>query len=172
MTSFKIPNRGLRIDRLDRTEGKIGRSGPVSRILYSPEGERWSFIWVPHYCGTLAAYPRAPGGPPFSPAFRRGIALLFGLAPGGVCQASPSPDCWCALTAPFHPYPADSLFEAREQRLPAGWYIFCGTFPGVTPGGRYPPPCPAESGLSSPIRDRSDHPAHSGHIEYSHSAPA
>ncbi len=28
---------------------------------------------------------------------------------------------------------------------------FCGTFPQVTPGGCYPPPCPAEPGLSSPI---------------------
>ncbi len=30
---------------------------------------------------------------------------LFGLAPGGVCQAGMSPCRWCALTAPFHPYP-------------------------------------------------------------------
>jgi hypothetical protein len=29
-------------------------------------------------------------------------------------------------------------------------YVFCGTFPGVTPGRRYRPPCPAEPGLSSP----------------------
>ena len=34
-------------------------------------------------------------------------------------------------------------------RLPARRYVFCGTFPGVTPGRRYRPPCPAESGLSS-----------------------
>jgi len=27
--------------------------------------------------------------------------------------------------------------------------LFCGTFPGVSPGGRYPPPCPVEPGLSS-----------------------
>jgi len=31
----------------------------------------------------------------------------------------------------------------------AGRSVLCGTFPRVTPGGRYPPPCSAESGLSS-----------------------
>src|SRR5699024_7735905 len=28
-------------------------------------------------------------------------------------------------------------------------FAFCGTFPRVTPGGRYPPPCPVEPGRSS-----------------------
>lgn len=32
------------------------------------------------------------------------ILPLFGLAAGGVYQAGQSPDLWCALTAPFHPY--------------------------------------------------------------------
>ena len=31
---------------------------------------------------------------------------LFGLASGGVCKAIQSPECWWALTPPFHPYPA------------------------------------------------------------------
>ena len=69
------------------------------------------------------------------------IPSLFGLAPGGVYLASRSPDCWCALTAPFHPY----LHEA-------GGLHFCGTIPGVTPAGRYPAPCPTEPGLSSDAR--------------------
>src|SRR3990170_128473 len=51
-------------------EKEKGWSGPVSRILSSPRGEGWSFLWVPHCCRTLAAYPRAPGGPPFSPVLR------------------------------------------------------------------------------------------------------
>jgi hypothetical protein len=35
-------------------------------------------------------YPRAPGGPPFPRRrqSRLGVALLFGLAPGGVCHAA------------------------------------------------------------------------------------
>ena len=40
-----------------------------------------------------------PGGGP-----GRAMASLFGLAPGGVCSAGRSPDRWCALTAPSHPY--------------------------------------------------------------------
>ena len=37
------------------------------------------------------------------------MSLLFDLAPGGVYQASRSPDFWCALTAPFHPYRLTSV---------------------------------------------------------------
>lgn len=32
---------------------------------------------------------------------------------------------------------------------PKGRFVFCGTGPRVAPGGRYPPPCSLESGLSS-----------------------
>src|SRR3972149_12192631 len=39
---------------------------------------------------------------------------------------------------------------------------FCGTFRRVTPPGRYPAPCPAELGLSSPARGGSGHPASLG----------
>ena len=48
------------------------------------------------------------------------------------------PRRWWSLTPPFHPYPS---YNRR--------FVFCGTFPRVTPGGYYPPPCPMESGLSS-----------------------
>ena len=37
----------------------------------------------------------------------------------------------------------------RTLRRDSGRCVFCGTFPGVTPGRRYRPPCPVESGLSS-----------------------
>ena len=39
----------------------------------------------------------------------------------------------CALTAPFHPYPAE---------LPAGRYIFCCTFRRLAPPRDYLAPCP------------------------------
>jgi len=42
---------------------------------------------------------------------------LFGLTPGGVCRASELPRCWCALTAPFHPYRATSR---RGLKVPRG----------------------------------------------------
>jgi len=48
------------------------------------------------------------------------------------------PENWCALTAPFHPYPAE-----------AGRYIFCCTFLHVAATPRYGAPCPAVFGLSS-----------------------
>jgi len=48
---------------------------------------------------------------------------------------------------PVRSYRTFSPLPARRSGL--GRYIFCGTFPGVAPGGRYPPPCPLEPGLSS-----------------------
>jgi hypothetical protein len=89
------------------------------------------------------------------------IALLFGLAPGGVCSASQSPGCWWALTPPFHPYPrrkASPTYQWSRQGKPSlhlallgrGRAVcFCGTFRRVTPPGRYPAPCSVELGLSS-----------------------
>ena len=49
------------------------------------------------------------------------------------------PGNWCALTAPFHPYPAST----------AGRFAFCCTFLHVTVTPCYGAPCPAVFGLSS-----------------------
>jgi len=68
--------------------------------------------------------------------------VLLGLAPGGVCLAAASPRRRCALTAPFQP-----CRPACDGGL--GRCVFCGTFPRVSPGRRYRPPCPVVSGLSS-----------------------
>src|ERR1700752_533506 len=46
---------------------------------------------------------------------------------------SPLPETRCALTAPFHPYPAKPEGEA-------GRFVLCGTFPGLAPAGCYPAP--------------------------------
>src|SRR5688572_12620688 len=76
----------------------------VSRILcLDPETKRRSFVWAPAFAGARAAYPETWTGRPRRRKQRH--VSLFGLAPCGVCQADPSPDRWCALTAPFHPYP-------------------------------------------------------------------
>ena len=50
----------------------------------------------------------------------------------------------------FSPLPRLAALAGRS----AGRYVFCGTFPRVTPGRRYRPPCPAEPGLSSPPASR------------------
>jgi len=73
---------------------------------------------------------------------------LHGLAPGGVCRALLSCERrrW-ALTPPFHPYPSH-MAEA---------VCFLWHFPGVTPSGRYPAPCPLEPGLSSGAKSSSGH---------------
>ena len=57
--------------------------------------QRQSFIWAVRCRTARATLPGRSAG--------RLIPSLFGLAPRGVCLASQSPDCWCALTAPFHP---------------------------------------------------------------------
>jgi hypothetical protein len=120
--------------------GRAGRRSagrPVSRVLcrpspptpLPPRGEglgvrgRRSFLLAAGCPAAPATYPRVVTG-------RTSPAPLFGLAPGGVCRASLSPGCWCALTqslrqlcrpllsgvhpckgrqsqrrlAPFHPY--------------------------------------------------------------------
>src|SRR5215216_4289785 len=62
----------------------------------------------------------------------------FDLAPGGVYRATP-------VT-----WGAGGLLHRRFTLTPyPERFVFCGTVPRVTPGGRYPPPCSVESGLSS-----------------------
>ena len=62
---------------------------------------------------------KAPARRPYSVLLQAGLAMPF-----------PSPGPRWALTPPFHPYP----------RPKPGRFAFCGAIPGVTPGGRYPPP--------------------------------
>src|SRR3954466_7664050 len=72
----------------------------------------------------------------------------------GLPCAPTSPRRRCALTAPFHPCLCAPHVRARHRRS-----VLCGTFPRVSPGGRYPPPCPVVSGLSSktPFGDLRDY---------------
>ena len=70
------------------------------------------------------------------------LCSLFGLASGGVYQAK-------QVTLPAgallpHHFTLTGKAKAFLRR-----YLFCGTFPSLTAGGRYPPPCPAVPGLSS-----------------------
>jgi hypothetical protein len=68
----------------------------------------------------------------------RTIPSVWPCSGWGLPSQSSHPDCWCALTAPFHPY----LSCPRR-------FTFCCTFPDLSTGRRYRPPCPAEPGLSS-----------------------
>ncbi len=70
-------------------------------------------------------------------------ASLFGLAPGGVYLASGVAVGPGELLP--HPFTLTCLCRGFGRRT-----SLCGTIPGVAPAGRYPAPCPAEPGLSSP----------------------
>lgn len=67
--------------------------------------------------------------------------LLFGLPPGGVCRAVPV--FRDAVSSYLTVSPLPSLLPAVRR------FDLCGTFPVLADGGRYPPPCPWEPGLSS-----------------------
>ena len=80
---------------------------PVSRVLSPAVVRRVAVI---HLEQRLPVASRdLPGG-----GAGRAVASLFGLAPGGACPAGRSPDRWCALTAPFHPYRAPARTGARR----------------------------------------------------------
>ena len=104
---------------------------PSSVPLYVNRGQR-SFIWDRCYHRPQATYPRVE---------RSGPLLLFYLVflRVGFTELSPSPAKLVSSYLTFSPLPPP------ERRR----YIFCGTFLGVTPTGRYPAPCPVELGLSS-----------------------
>jgi len=74
-------------------------SESLSRVL-SPRGirEAGSFLWPPHCCRGLATYPGASSGPLSN-------APLFGLAPGGVCRASPVTRAAVSSYLAFSPLP-------------------------------------------------------------------
>src|SRR5437016_7726216 len=74
------------------------RERPVSRVLCPPgTRRRWPSILDAGRPAPPATATRGLGGLPAS-------ALLFGLAPDGVCLAGRSPGRRWALTPPFHPY--------------------------------------------------------------------
>jgi hypothetical protein len=114
----------------------VAASRPVRRILYGPESVVAIHLGRQSPDGSCGL----PGGrrtgrpPPVRPCSRWGLPSHPG-----------HPGCWCALTAPFHPYlcaPARRPVRHRRSAL-------CCTFLRVAPTGCYPAPCPVESGRSS-----------------------
>jgi len=128
-----------------------------------------------HLSGSLRcrATPRGqPGAYPLSEiGAGRSVAPYSALLPVGFAVPRVSPRERCALTAPFHPCLIPPSHEA-----PAGHRrsVLCGTFPGLAAGGRYPPPCPAEFGLSSRSSriERPHHPLAGLHLVLYHGAAA
>lgn len=119
--------------------GKIkGGSRPVSRILYPgiPGGGHPSGTAV---TDGLLRPTRA------SSAAGHGIGSYLALLREGFTKPAPSPGPLVGSYPTFSPLPAGTA----SGNVPAGGFPFCGTFRRVAPPGRYPAPCPVESGLSS-----------------------
>src|SRR4051794_32941119 len=73
--------------------------------------------------------------------------VLLGLAPRGVYRASA---VTCGAGGLLHHRFTLTRTPTNQKVHRSRWRsVLCGTVPRVTPGGRYPPRCPVESGLSS-----------------------
>ena len=146
---------------------RSGGSGsrPVSRVLSRAviHLRRTS----PYACSDLPGSGAGHASSPTGDALPYLVLLRVGFTLPPVL-----PPARCALTAPFHPYPASSrthttllrghiprLLHGHIPRCCAGTYraycagtrrsVFCGTFRGLAPPRRYLAPCPSEPGLSS-----------------------
>jgi len=101
---------------------------------------RWSFLW--------AARCRAARATNLEPGVDAGHVggetprLRFGLAPGGVCRALPSPGERCAFTTPFHP-----CLTTRLPARPAVCFLL--HFPSSHLDWPLTSTLPMEPGLSS-----------------------
>ena len=96
---------------------------------------------------------------PESHASRTDSALCLALHQVGFTKPSESPHLLVRSYRTISPLPGRPMAFLRR-------YFFCGTFPRLTTGGRYPPPRPAVPGLSShsTIGRTSDRPVLSGDI--------
>jgi hypothetical protein len=137
----------------------LGRLAAVGRTVFWPvdDGGGGESACTPDSVRDLAVRWRpsiSAGGYPPAPAAYPGSDGRDHPPPARPCSGwgLPShpgrPGCWCALTAPFHPYLCGGHTSAgrpvRHRRS-----ALCCTFLRVTPTGRYPASCPAESGRSS-----------------------
>ena len=121
-------------DLTQRREGakkrKKRKRGPISRVLYAACAARRSFLYDDDCSPPLAAYPEVVTN-------RTDSAPCLALRRVGFTKPDESPRLLVRSYRTVSPLPL-----ARR-------FTFCCTFPDLTTGGRYPPPCPATPGLSS-----------------------
>ena len=128
------PVKGGAIDRAGRM------SQPIRRVLFRIRcGSGGGHPSRPHVAARLKRPTRALDGKPHR--------ALSGLAPGGACRAA------SVARSAVVSYTAVSPLPLARR------FVFCGAFPRVTPGGRYPPPFPVEPGRSSWTRPKPAHAA-------------
>jgi hypothetical protein len=129
----------------------LGRtSRPVSRILWCRRCDTGGHPSRAAVAGSLVRPTRRLGRAALERLRRpsstlRCSATLLALLRVGFAEPPESPRALVVSYTAVSPLPAGSRSHDRR-------FAFCGTVPRVTPGGRYPPPCPVESGLSSAIR--------------------
>lgn len=117
-------------------------SQPISRVL-SEAGPRRARVETVICLGQRL--PVASSGLPGSHHATGRRCSLFGLAPGGVCQAGKVTFAAGELLPRRF-----TLTSGTRLATDTGWrFVFCGTFPDLATGRRYRPPCPVEPGLSS-----------------------
>jgi hypothetical protein len=130
------------------TRGRTSR--PVSRILWCRRHGTGGHPSRAAVAGSLVRPTRRLGRAALERLHRpsstlRCPATLLALLRVGFAEPPESPRALVVSYTAVSPLPAGSRSHDRR-------FAFCGTFPRVTPGGRYPPPCPVESGLSSAIQ--------------------
>ena len=94
-----------------------------------------------HFSGTGVAAGLKPPTRDFKGAGHS--SSLLGVAPGGVCHATPVTGGPVRSYRTFSPLPVHPPERGHRR------YVLCGTFRRLSPPGCYPAPCPAELGLSS-----------------------
>ena len=121
---------GRKVQRRVKCQGAC-KPGSVARTV---SHERPYPHWQPFLSATCchAAPATNPGGRVRNRPALSSAPPLFGLAPGGVCRAAPVASRAVRSCRTLSPLPAGTDPDRRSA--------LCGTFPGVTPGGRYPPP--------------------------------
>ena len=137
-------------------------SWPVGRILCTRfRGPTVIHLGLPLPTASCGL-PADSGGPPSiaragaTPSRRHALLTLLQV---GFTEPPQSPAALVVSYTTVSPLPPAGCSRPARRRS-----VFCGTFPRVTPGRRYRPPCPAESGPSSAIpanRNRRDRPASS-----------
>ena len=155
-----------RCSRINRRAEKMAGSGHVSRVLCAGRQAtgRRSFICARRLLvASIATYPGVgDAGRLARSAEADRLHPVWSSSGWGLPSQSSHPDCWCALTAPFHPYHAPGLTAEAIEPPAVRRSALCCTFPDLTVGRRYRPSCPAEPGLSSSgLMTTSDRPAHS-----------
>jgi hypothetical protein len=120
-TALAFADRGAAGPATGLQSGRM--SWPVSRILSLAAAQntttrRRPSIWT-HRCRVpQAAYPQARASSPRAPARPHQVRPSWPCFGWGLPSHSGHPECWCALTAPFHPYHREGggLFSVALSR--------------------------------------------------------